>query len=258
MLSWNILGAQYLNCGPPVQPPFLWSINPSFLFSYSEHLSFVFQKYCRWDIWHFGARSCSCSQQANYIDIKFWLMLCSNCGCQLWMITSAFRNHLLCLCTWRVVSGTRSSTAAPPAMCCPHSCLRLPMRSLVTWICENGVAPLFEVLGAYSYISRIQIFKTLQFWIYPKLDFRGVTKRLWGALTDLDNFQSGHWPPASLWWKFCNLIFPCTVLLHLLFIKLLLKQSALSIWILKFVAGFFSIHHSHLIKLLSSSTGIET
>lgn len=46
-------------------------------------------------------------------DIKFWLMLCSGCGCQLWVIMSAFGKHLLCLCTWRMISGTCSSTAAP-------------------------------------------------------------------------------------------------------------------------------------------------
>lgn len=45
-------------------------------------------------------------------DNKFWLMLSSNYGCQLWVITCAFRKHWLCLCTWRVVSGTCSSTAA--------------------------------------------------------------------------------------------------------------------------------------------------
>lgn len=127
------------------------------------------------------------------------------------------------------------------------------------WIYKNGVAQLFEVMGKYSPISWIQIFKTSQFWMNPKLDFRGVTKRLQGALTDLDDSLGGHWPPASSWWKSCNLMFfalHCSI--FLLFIKLLLKQNILSIWILKFIAGFFSIHHSHPVKLLSSSTAIET
>lgn len=68
MVSWNILWAQYLSCGPPVQPPFVWNIRPSFLFSYScsLHLSFVFQKYCRWGIWHFGARSSCYSKKITW------------------------------------------------------------------------------------------------------------------------------------------------------------------------------------------------
>ena len=112
-------------------------------------------------------------------DVKFWLMLCSTYGCQLWVITSVFRQHWLCLYTWRVVSGTCASTAGPLTchVLSPQLSHRLTTRSLFSCIYETGVAQVFEVAGAPSPISGI-VFPPSQFWVYPKLDFREVTNRL--------------------------------------------------------------------------------
>lgn len=148
--------------------------------------------------------------------IKFWLMLCSTCGCQLWMIRSVFRKHWLCLCTWRVVSGTGTSTAG--CLTChvlsPQLSRRLTTRSLFSFIYETGVAQAFEVVGAPSphlgLSFQLHSFGSTQNWTSERslTDFRDNVCTDWFTL---DNPLGGDWPPASLCWtvsikKSCNFL----------------------------------------------------
>lgn len=114
-VSWNISQAQYLNCGPPAHSHLFFgvSVHPSSSLTVSLLTpGCCFSKILYMRYLPFWGKILLMLTASKLHDIKFWLILCSSCGCQVWVITSAFRKHRLCLCTWRVVSETCSNPSA--------------------------------------------------------------------------------------------------------------------------------------------------
>lgn len=149
-------------------------------------------------------------------DIKFWLMHCSTCGCQLWVIRSVFRKHGQCLCTWSVVSGTYASTAGPLAchMLSRQLSHRLTTRSpLVVSMRLESLRGLKLRVHHHPYLRlsfQLHSFGSTQNWTPERspADFKDKLCTDWFAL---DNPLGRHWPPASLCWtvsvkKSCNLL----------------------------------------------------
>lgn len=213
----TILCAQYLTCRPPVQPPILRNISPPFLFPYRFSVlpGFCFSRILQMMYLTFwGKVFLLMLRPGKLYDIKFWLILFSTYGCQLWVITSVFRKHGLCLCTWRVVTGTCASTAGPLTchMLSPQLSHRLTTRSPLVVSMRLGLVRHFKLwvhLHPYLGLSfRVHSFGSAQNWTSERTptDFKDNMCIDWFTL---DNPLGGHWPPASLCWtvsvrKSCN------------------------------------------------------